>query len=211
MDGTLYDSMPLHVKAWTRLADELRLPHSPEEFYLYEGMTGAATLDILFRRAYGRDATDEEKTTLYRRKTEYFSELPLPPVMPGALEFLEALRSRGITSVIVTGSGQGSLIGRLLKDFPGLLSEKLIITAADVKHGKPDPEPYLMAMERARATPEQSVVVENAPLGVRAGIASGAYTIALTTGPIPPEKFLAERASLILPSMRALASITKTI
>lgn len=82
MDGTLYDSMPNHTKAWYRLMTEAGVACTPEEFYLYEGRTGASTINALFQRAFGREATDEEKESLYRLKTEYFRELP--PVKPWA-------------------------------------------------------------------------------------------------------------------------------
>ncbi|MDE6866981.1 MAG: beta-phosphoglucomutase, partial [Muribaculaceae bacterium] len=60
MDGVLYDSMKLHTLAWYRMMTELGIPCERDEFYLYEGMTGKATINRLFQRAYGRDASQEE-------------------------------------------------------------------------------------------------------------------------------------------------------
>ena len=51
MDGVLYDSMRNHTTAWYRMATEMGIGCCRDEFYLYEGMTGAATIDILFNRA----------------------------------------------------------------------------------------------------------------------------------------------------------------
>ncbi len=209
MDGTLYDSMPRHVAAWSRLATELGIPHDPDEFYLYEGMTGAATLSVLFQRAFSRSATPEEVAELYARKTRYFSQLPPVSPMPGAKEMLSNLAQRGITRVLVTGSGQRSLIDRLEADFPEAFSSSLMVTSASVTHGKPHPEPYLMAMKLAGVTPQQSIAIENAPLGVKSAHDAGAFTIALTTGPIPREKLLEAGADMVLPSMEALALATK--
>ena len=59
MDGTLYDSMKNHTAAWHRLITEAGIPCTREEFYLYEGRTGASTINYLINRAWGRDATDE--------------------------------------------------------------------------------------------------------------------------------------------------------
>lgn len=207
MDGTLYDSMPRHVAAWSRLASDLAIPHDPDEFYLYEGMTGAATLSVLFQRAYGRDPSPDEVAELYARKTRYFNELPAVGPMPGARDMLRSLSLRGITRVLVTGSGQRSLIDRLQADFPGAFSPDLMVTSASVTHGKPHPEPYLMAMKLAGVTPREALVIENAPLGVRSGHDSGAFTVALTTGPIPRQSFIDAGADLILPSMTSLASL----
>ena len=86
-----------------------------------------------------------------------------------------------------------------------------MITSADVEHGKPDPEPYIKAMERAGVTPREAFVIENAPLGVRAGAQSGAFTIGLTTGPVPVEALAGEGADIVLPSMQALADNIATL
>lgn len=205
MDGTLYDSMPRHVKAWSLLSDELGIAHDPDEFYLYEGMTGRATLRLLFKRANRPEPSEEEVKRLYGRKTELFNSLPAVGPMDGAAEMLETLRHRGVKRVLVTGSGQHSLIDRLQNDFPGAFSAELMITSADVVHGKPNPEPYLLAMERAGVKPEESLVIENAPLGVESGASSGAFTVGLTTGPIPSPVLKESGADIVYPSMRAFA------
>lgn len=207
MDGTLYDSMPGHVKAWSRVIAGLGFPHNPDEIYLYEGMTGKATLNLLFRRFKGHDISDDEARELYALKTRYFNELPKVTPMPGAAQMLQRLERNGIARVLVTGSGQRSLIDRLETDFPGAFSPRLMVTSADVTHGKPHPEPYLKAMELAGVTPKQAIVIENAPLGVEAGAAAGAFTIGLTTGPIPAETLAKAGADLVLPSMQHLADM----
>lgn len=211
MDGTLYDSMRNHTAAWYRMVTGLGISADRDEFYQYEGMTGAATINLIFNRAFGRNATPQEVTELYRRKTVYFNELPPVEPMPGARRFLETLAERGVKRVLVTGSGQASLIDRLEHDFPGAFSCQMMITSRDVSHGKPDPEPYIKAMKLAGTTPDESVVVENAPLGVRAGHDSGAYTVALLTGPIAPEKMRQAGADLVLPSMESLADMVGTL
>lgn len=206
MDGTLYDSMPLHAQAWHRLAGELGIPATREEFFLYEGRTGASTINILFRRALGREATAEEARELYRRKTEYFNELPRAEVMPGARELMEVFRREGIARVLVTGSGQHSLIDRLEADFPGIFTPGMMITGHDVEHGKPHPEPFLKAMERAGVAPEEAIAVENAPLGVESAVRAGAFTVAVTTGPIPRDAFVEAGADVIFGSMPEAAA-----
>lgn len=206
MDGTLYDSMVNHTAAWHRLISETGIPCTREEFYLYEGRTGASTIDALFVRGLGRHATDKEKEELYHRKTIYFQELPPVGVMPGAPAVMEAFKTFGLKRVLVTGSGQSSLINRLDADYPGIFREDMRITSRSVTHGKPDPEPYLKAMELAGVSPSESIVLENAPLGVEAGRRSGAFTIAVTTGPIPAEEMWNAGADIVFPSMPDLAA-----
>ncbi len=205
MDGTLYDSMPRHTQAWHRLATELGIESTREEFYLYEGRTGASTLDILFQRAFGRNATADEVKEYYHRKTVYFNELPPVEPMPGAADMLSTLMRAGLKRVLVTGSGQSSLIDRLDTDFPGAFTPELRVTSRNVTHGKPHPEPFIRAMQMAQVKPSQAIAIENAPLGVRSAADSGAFTIAVTTGPIP-RKVLAEAgASIVYDSMQEMA------
>ena len=74
MDGVLYDSMPWHARAWHRMMTETGVDCTVDEFFLYEGMTGPATIDLLFRRAFGRNAEPDEARELYARKGRYFKE-----------------------------------------------------------------------------------------------------------------------------------------
>lgn len=205
MDGTLYDSMKNHTAAWHRLMTELGVKCTRDEFYLYEGRTGASTINALFQREFGRDATEEEKVSLYRRKTEYFRELPPVTTMPGALDMLSTFKEVGIQRVLVTGSGQDSVLDKISLDFPGLFDEDKRITARNVTHGKPHPEPFIKAMQLARVSPSQSIVVENAPLGVEAGDRAGAFTIGVTTGPIPREAMEEAGAAIVFSSMPEFA------
>lgn len=205
MDGVLYDSMPRHAAAWERMCREAGLDFLPDEFYLLEGCTGAYTIDVLMQRTLGRHATPDECRDLYRRKTEIFATLPRPDVMTGAPEAMNALRAAGLTRMLVTGSGQMSVLERLTTDYPGIFDDDKRITGNDVVHGKPDPEPYLKAMERIGAAPGECIVVENAPMGVMAGHRAGAFVVAVTTGPVAPEKLREAGADLVLGSMTELA------
>lgn len=205
MDGVLYDSMPYHAAAWQQMMREQGVETSRDEYFLYEGMTGKATVDLIFRRELGRGATDEEAARLYRRKADIFVEMGEKRMMPGADRMLRTLMDHGVGRVLVTGSAQHSLLDRLDEDYPGAFASDKRVTALDVKHGKPDPEPYLKGLEKAGAGKDEAFVIENAPLGVRAGKAAGLFTVAVTTGPIPREAFEREGADLIFPSMEAFA------
>lgn len=206
MDGVLYDSMPSHAKAWKRLMDELDIPCSADEIYLYEGMTGKATIDLLIRRKYGCGVSEERARELYEIKARYFREDGARPVMHGASRMLDALDRLGLKRVLVTGSGQTSLLDALDYDYPGVFPAECRVTAHDVTKGKPDPEPYIKGAAKVGVAPENCVVVENAPLGVRAGKAAGCTVFAVTTGPVPRHEFELAGADIIFPSMEEFAA-----
>ncbi len=207
MDGTLLDSMKWHTLAWQRMVSELGIECTREEFYLYEGMTGAATIDLLFRRAFHRAATPRERTELYARKTGYFNEFPRAEIVKGADRMTRVLMEHGIARVLVTGSGQLSNLARLDTDFPGAFPHDMRITSHDVEHGKPHPEPFLKAMALAGVHPFEAMALENAPLGVKSASDAGAFTIAVTTGPVPEQEMWRAGADMVSPSMEEAADM----
>lgn len=205
MDGVLYDSMRGHAASWKKMCDEIGLDTDRDEFYMYEGMTGKATINLLMKRERGHEVSDEEAARLYAIKTANFRALGPAPVMPGAQRMIAALGALGMTRVLVTGSAQASLLDKLEHDYPGVFVDGRRVTALDVKHGKPYPEPYLKGASLVGADPADCMVVENAPLGVRAGKAAGCFVCAVMTGPVPREEFVKEGADLIFNSMEEFA------
>lgn len=205
MDGVLYDSMRGHAASWKKMCDEIGLDTDRDEFYMYEGMTGKATINLLMKRERGHEVSDEEAARLYAIKTANFKALGPAPVMPGAQRMIAALGALGMTRVLVTGSAQASLLDKLEHDYPGVFVDGRRVTALDVKHGKPYPEPYLKGASLVGADPADCMVVENAPLGVRAGKAAGCFVCAVMTGPVPREEFVKEGADLIFNSMEEFA------
>ncbi len=205
MDGVLFDSMPLHAKSWAKVCTDFGLEMTPEEAYMNEGRTAKSTIDLLMQRQYGRDATDEEVTRIYAEKCKLFNGEAEAPKMAGAQQVLENVREHGLQILVVTGSGQKSLLTRLETNYPGFFHPDRVVSSKDVQYGKPNPEPYLKGLAKAGVHPWEALVVENAPLGVRAGVAADIFTIAVNTGPLRESALLQEGANLLFPSMQALA------
>ena len=208
MDGVIYDSMPNHAVSWHESMKDYGLEIPYEGAYQYEGMRGVETIKLLARTQWQRELSDEEATRMYEHKSDLFAQRVKThpaPIMPGIRELMQKIKTQGLKICVVTGSGQHTLLDKLLSDFAGLLQEQLIVTAFDVTHGKPHPEPYLKGMQKCGTEPWETIVVENAPLGVRAAVAAKCFTIAVNTGPLPDEMLLQEGADLIYPRMTDLA------
>lgn len=203
MDGVLFDSMKNHAVAWQEAMKQYGMHMTREEAYLHEGRTGAGTINIISQRERGHQANEQEIKEIYKTKSDIFNALSKAEPMEGAYEVLRKIKDEGIIPVIVTGSGQLSLLDKLNHYFPQIFKKELMVTAFDVKYGKPNPEPYLMALQKAHINAYEAIVVENAPLGVRAGVAAGIFTVALNTGPLPDKALLDEGADLLFPSMQA--------
>ena len=215
MDGVLFDSMPGHAYAWVKAVERFGLSMTAEEVYENEGRTGAGTINALAQRTWGRNATDYEIQDIYKAKSEifneYFRQRGEAPVMTDVEKVLQKVKSKGLMRVIVTGSGQHSLLDNLNRHFPNMFRHELMVTAFDVKKGKPDPEPYLMGLQKAGVKAEEAMVVENAPLGVEAAHAAGIFTIAVNTGPLHDAKLWEAGADKVFPNMKALADWLDTL
>jgi len=180
MDGVLYDSMKNHEMTWIESFKQYDIALPAFEAYLNEGRTGNATIDYIFRKYLNRPASLQEQEDVYAYKTQLINQAPRAEIMPEMPVLLAFLRTEAIATFVVTGSRQPALIEKLNRDF-GIEAHQ-IVSGADVKKGKPDPEPYLMALKKSGVNKEECLVVENAPLGIESAKAAGIYTIAVNTG-----------------------------
>ena len=202
MDGVLYDSMPNHAIAWQQSMAQFGIHMTADDAYATEGARGVDTIRQMVLRQQGRDIDEAEAQRMYDVKSHIFHSLPEAPIMPGILNLMQQIQADGIQIGVVTGSGQRPLIQRILSDFKEYVDEKRITTAYDVRRGKPNPDPYLVGLQKAGGLkPYEAIVVENAPLGVRAGVAAKIFTIAVNTGPLPAQILLDANADLLFPTM----------
>lgn len=201
MDGVLFDSMPMHAKAWSRTFEGTGLDYEESKVYLYEGMTASAYVAMLFNIG----ENDTRCREICARKSEILKSLPEPVAMPGAFEALAAVKETGVPAIVVTGSAHTHMLEKLSRAYPGLLKTEWMVSALDVKRGKPNPDPYLAGAKKAGVAPCDAIVVENAPMGVHAAHAAGCRVIAVNTGPLPDSSLLDEGADFLFHSMSELS------
>ena len=198
MDGVLYNSMPNHAKAWQRAMAEFGINFTAEDAYATEGARGVDTVRKYAKVQLGKELTEDEAEEMYQLKARYFHEMPTTDIFEGVKDLMQKIQDCGLRIGIVTGSGQRQLINRLLSDFKDFINEAQVTTAFDVKRGKPNPDPYLIGLQKAgNFAPNEGIVVENAPLGVRAGVAAGCFTVAINSGPLPDTALLNEGANIL--------------
>lgn len=205
MDGVLYDSMHNHAYSWHKAMEELGLNMSEEEAFMREGMRGVEVIKILAKEQWGRDISDDEAEEMYQHKSKIFNSCPKAQVMPGVKELQRKIKADGLKIVVVTGSGQRTLLDELATEFEGLIIPEMIVCSYDVTQGKPHPEPYIKGLEKAGVNPWEAIVVENAPLGVRSAVAANIFTIGVNTGPLPNKMLTDEGASIVYNKMQDLA------
>ncbi len=202
MDGVLYDSMPNHAIAWQQSMAKFGITMTADDAYATEGARGVDTIRKMVMQQQGREIDEAEAQRMYDVKSHIFHQLPEASIMPGILTLMQQIHDDGIQIGVVTGSGQKPLIKRILKDFGTFVDEAHITTAYDVRRGKPKPDPYLMGLRKAGdLMPYEAIVVENAPLGIQAGVAAKIFTIAVNTGPLSVQTLLDANADLLFPTM----------
>jgi len=207
MDGVLFNSMIYHAKAWTRVFEEQGITITDEEPYLNEGSTALFTVRKMFKKYRNEDISEAFAEKCKTRKHQLMEEYPDSEIMPSMVALLHEITHKGIDCWVVTGSGQKILLDRLEKEFPGSLMREKMITAFDVKIGKPHPEPYLNAMKKSGFDISQAIVVENAPMGVESAKAAGLFVIAINTGPLDPSVLKNAGADIVLSGSEQLAEV----
>jgi mannitol-1-/sugar-/sorbitol-6-phosphatase len=171
MDGTLIDSTPAVARAWATWASEYGLP--PIDLRMHHGTPSASVV-----RAVMPEHLHEAGM---RRITELeIADLHDVVVLPGTVEALTSLASA--KNAIATSCTVPLAEARIAA--AQLVPPSVLVTADDVAHGKPHPEPFLEAARRLGVDPRRCLVVEDAPRGLEAARAAGCFTLAvLTTTP----------------------------
>jgi sugar-phosphatase len=169
LDGVLIDSTPAVARVWTRWAAE----HGFDPETVVHKAHGRPSR-ITIRELLPNSDIDREDREVERWEMEDLDGVVL---LPGAGQLLNSLPPERWT--IATSCTRALAEVRLRA--AGLPIPKTMITASDVKIGKPDPEPYLKAAAKLGFAASDCVVVEDAASGVRAGKAAGARVIAFLT------------------------------
>ncbi|MFD3479026.1 HAD family hydrolase [Streptomyces sp. NPDC058695] len=177
LDGTLVDTEPRSRAAWRKLFRVHGVGLDPAQLARFAGRPGVEAIADHLPSFPGKSAE-----ALFREALGYARGADMPPVGPvaGALALLAHLRDRHVPMAVVT-SGTKRYARAELSGMGALHLFDVVVTADDVEHGKPDPEGYLAAAAALGVAPLDTVAFEDAPAGVRAARAAGAYCVALTT------------------------------
>ena len=178
MDGTLVDNMHFHTKAWGKMLAENGVEMNAHDFLVKTaGKTNREILPTVFG-----DLSDERIAALGHRKESLYQELFLPhrEVIKGVVEFLEEAQKLGIKMAVSTAAP----ITNVEFILDGLDLRKYfqaVVTAADVKEGKPNPEIFLKSAEKLNVEPNNCLVFEDAIGGFEAANRAGMKSIGIAT------------------------------
>lgn len=184
LDGVLIDSMRCHARTWqTAIKTQLNI-ELPEEYFLIN--EGRNSKDILVELIQNHEIDADENT--WKNVSDYRDQLFLeaftPRLVNGAKELVTMLYGYGYRLGVATGSTR-QVVEELLSKTGIRDYFSDLVASEDVQFSKPDPQPYQMLLQHLQVRPEQSLVIENAPLGLDSALAAGLICLAVATTNAP--------------------------
>ncbi len=202
-DGVVVKSMEQHFDAWQKAFAEKGVHITADEFFIMEGQ-GIDTISRKIGAAHGLNAAEVAKVKT--RKVSHYNQYMTIEFYEYFLPMLKSLHQKGINKGIVTGGTRDRVLQIVDKYFNDEFF--CIVTVDDVPRGKPYPDPFLKGAELLGLEPHECIVIENAPLGIRAAKEAGMTVIAITT--TLPARFL-EQADYIYPDFREIEQQLNTL
>jgi HAD superfamily hydrolase (TIGR01509 family) len=167
LDGTLVDSSPIHARAF----QETFAPHGVEvDYRSIAGMTTGAAVEQL---SAALSLSPEARAGLVEEKRERALRLIQSELdaIEGAVEFVRAAQGRFALALCTSASRAGAEASLVQVGLMDCFTP--MVTAEAVRRGKPDPEPFLLALEAHGAKPDEALVFEDADSGLAAAAAAG--------------------------------------
>lgn len=177
MDGVLVNSAEAHYRAWQLLANEVDLPLDRDRFARSFGQRNADVVKLLF------DETNADRAAaLADRKEVIYRELirATPPLFPGVRELIHSLHDCG-AMLAIGSSGPRENVELIIDALGAKKMMSAIVNGDDVTRGKPDPQVFILCVERLGLPAHRCVVIEDAPVGIQAAKAAECKTMAVLT------------------------------
>jgi HAD superfamily hydrolase (TIGR01509 family) len=196
MDGLLVDSERMERRVWQMAAAEHGIDLDDERFISFVGRS-ADQCDRLLAEYYGENFDVPVFRASCRRHMVTLVASEGIPLRPGAREWLRFLRQHDLPLALATSSAPEVVperLGALLDLF------SVVVTRADVSHGKPHPDLYLEAAARLGLEPAVCLAVEDSPAGARSAVAAGMRVVVVPDLVAPPAELAALLAG-VYPSL----------
>ncbi len=175
-DGVIADTMKDNDRAWKRAFVHHGVTLGETEYLELEGMTPLAIATFLVKKYNLPESLTE---TIVTDKAEYYRQDNQFRLYPGVIELVRSLKGQGIKLALVSGAARHRIEEMTPRELLDLFD--VVITADDKVQPKPDPEPYTSALEKLDVPANETVVIENAPLGIQSAKAAGCFCIAIET------------------------------
>lgn len=178
MDGVLIDSEKLMTKAGALALKEYGIDAKPEDFLPFVGMGEDRYIGGVAEK-YGSSYDPEMKQRCYYYFGQYVEKEAFVPAEIPSLLF--RLKEDGYKICVCTSADWNKVVHNLRAMRTGKEVFDAFVTGDDITRKKPDPEIYLMGAKLLNVEPENCVVVEDSPSGIKAAHAAGMRSVGIDT------------------------------
>lgn len=208
MDGVLMDTEPLYFEAYRRVAESYGKPYTEDLHRRIMGVPEREGLPILMEALKIEDSLENFRKRVHEEKRRVFSELLKEN--PGVREALDFVRSKRIKLALATSTPQREALERLRRlDLERYFD--VMVFGDQVKNGKPDPEIYLLVLERLNVAPERVVVFEDSKSGVEAAKNAGIKRVYGVVHSLNDGKTLLEAGAVALVKPEEILNVLKEV
>jgi HAD superfamily hydrolase (TIGR01509 family) len=174
MDGVLIDAMPFHAEAMKiAIKEETNYEIDKKIVYQLEGMPSNNLVKEIFKKYNINKELDQELIDkISERKKQIFKEIEDTHLIEGVPDLIKMLNECKCLKAIVTGAAKKE-IELTIDKMIGLKNFDVVVSGEDVEAGKPNSDPFVVALQKMNIKSSECIVVENAPLGVEAANKAG--------------------------------------
>ncbi len=206
-DGVIVDSEKYHHRAWQRIAAELGVEFTYEEYRPFMSSGRQTIIPYLFGKA-GRIATERDFAEYSRIREKYaaveLSAITTENIMPGIIDCIKRLKDQGIKCAVASASTASHIVAQRLQLYD--LFDLFVDGEAQLPR-KPQPDIFLHTAKLLVVQPSECVVFEDSANGILAAIRAGMHIIGVRASFTPPMPVINDFENLSLQRMIQLCTI----
>jgi len=182
MDGTLVDSVQLHWRAWRETMADEGISITRDQFLSSFGQRNDAIIPLWLGAGAAPERVRKIETAKENRFRQIVRDAGVLP-LPGAVTWVNRLSESGWLQAVASSAPRAN-VEAVLEKMGATSYFQAIVSAEDVRRGKPDPEVYLLAASRMGAVPDRCIVVEDAAAGLEGARRAGMFRMGVNrSGP----------------------------
>ena len=179
VDGTIVDNMDAHLQAWVEYLGTLGI--NDRNDVIYKIVSGKTTREVI-EYYFGKNLTEVQMRDHYRQKEALYKALYFPEMsgIAGVVDLFKQANELNVPMAVASAGGIDN-VEFILNNLNLRQYFQEVVSARDVKRGKPDPEIFLLAAKRLGVDPSACLVFEDSKAGLEAATNAGMKAVAITT------------------------------
>ncbi len=198
LDGTLANTDPVHFQVWQEIFVKYGI-ECDRDFY-QEHVSGN-TNEQLIANILPELSPEETSELALFKEAEYRARAETLQATPGLERIIQLLDRANLKRAIVTNAPKENAY-HMLEGLDLIETFPIVVLAADVPPGKPNPDPYLLGLAKVATKAEEAIAFEDSPTGIQAAVAAGIYTVAIASTH-DPDLLKSFGANMVIPDFNS--------